>query len=70
MNDHITDQDIIEGLRTKGFAVTGPGTRPTKGTKVFNINGQDIDEMFALQLLAGASFEEVQIRRNQWLSGN
>jgi hypothetical protein len=64
----MTEPEIIDALRAKGFTVTGTGTRPAKGdSRVFYIDGQDIDEMFALQLLTGASFEEVQIRRNEWL---
>jgi hypothetical protein len=64
----MTEQEIKDALRAKGFTVTATATRPRNGgSKVFIINGQDIDEMFALQLLTGVSFEEVQIRRNQWL---
>ena len=55
-------------LRRLGYEVeTTIGTRSTTGEKVLYVNGTDLDEQFVDQLLGGASFSEVQYRRNLFL---
>jgi hypothetical protein len=52
-------------LRLLGYEVDNSiGTRSTTGEKVLYVNGTDLDEQFVDQLLGGATFAEVQYRRN------
>jgi hypothetical protein len=60
--------DKIHKLRELGYQVDDTvGSRSNTGETVLYVNGQDIDEQFVDQLMAGANFRDVQIRRNEWL---
>lgn len=62
-------QEKIRKLRELGYEVQDQlGTRSITGETVLYVNGADIDERFVDQLIGGASMQEVQYRRNEWLN--
>jgi hypothetical protein len=64
----MTIEERAEGLRRLGYEVdSNIHTRSLTGEKVLYVNGTDLDEQFVDQLLGGATFPEVQHRRNLYL---
>lgn len=58
----------LKSFRNKIMEVEDRGaTRGITGERVLYVNGTDLDEQFVDQLIGGASFAEVQYRRNKWL---
>ena len=63
-----TIEEKADELRQLAYEVNAAvGTRSLTGEKVLYVNGTDLDEQFVDQLLGGATFSEVQYRRNLYL---
>lgn len=62
-------QTKVRKLRQLGYDVKDQtATRPRTQTTILYVNGTEIDEQFADDLIAGASFEDVQRRQKRWLT--
>lgn len=65
----LTIKQKADELRLRGHNVEDRvDIRPLTGENVLHVDGTDLDEQFVDQLIGGASFSEVQYRRNLYLN--
>jgi hypothetical protein len=66
----MTSPEKIAALRKMNYTVDDMvGIRnANNGTAIFTINGNQVDEMFVLQLLDGNDLYDVIPRNQEWLS--